>query len=290
MNFLIRTSLIAFIIVLSACEKDYRNVGVDIKELDFKTYEEAKAVIGNYADFLKYYKSGISTETDFSYFSDPQDLRNVIRTNKCSISAFVETTNQIQKDRGTIYINEKEFKYDNTTKQYAPLINKDFCGDLNNLYGKTNRLKLIEPNGNIVFDEEFYFPMQFKKLEQGEKNVDEQKRTVINDSFKIFWNKDEKNSNGVMFVLDWDGYIKGNEVVGRQTKNEPIHRALWTPNDIGEATIDKKFLRDIPKGAVFTLHLYRGAGKNIQVKFSDNKIENFNLHNKITTRWQYVKQ
>jgi hypothetical protein len=288
-NLKLFTLIIGTIFILS-CDDNYEISGVDMKELQLNTPEDAKEQVGPYADFFLYHKSGLNTESEFMFFEDPNNPLNVLRGNKCSADVFIENVDYTHTNRGILYLEEIGFKYDQNLKQYPILKRIEDCNEFNKFYGKENTIKLVENNGKIAFEEKMYFPNQFNKLIHPiAYKKDENGSTLINNSLELEWNADLKNQAGIIFLLLWDGHVKGEEVVGRARKHKEVTRLLWKKTDDGKAKINEEFFRGIPKNGVFTLYMYRGAGKNIPVTFSDGKTEYFNLHNKISVGFQYVK-
>lgn len=86
------------------------------------------------------------------------------------------------------------------------------------------------------------------------------------DDLLIEWNRDEKNINGVVVVVEWDGHM-----VGQEYKWEGV-RTIDVVEDTGEAILNPKMFEGMPDFALINITLLRGNIDIVEIENSPVKL------------------
>lgn len=108
--------------------------------------------------------------------------------------------------------------------------------------------KTIEITTPLVTSDEDFYPFCYSK------------------DFVLRWNKDPKNQNGVIVVIEWFGVTAG------QGDYEAHIRRIDLLDDTGEALLDEELFAGLPNTALINLTLLRGNIENIDLNNCTYKI------------------
>jgi hypothetical protein len=72
------------------------------------------------------------------------------------------------------------------------------------------------------------------------------------DRYRLKWDKDEKNANGLIIIVEWDGSMLEGEIAGSYV------RMIDIVEDIGETIIKKEMFDLIPHLAIVRVTIVRG--------------------------------
>ena len=109
---------------------------------------------------------------------------------------------------------------------------------------------------------EMYVPQEIVILSPCATAENEINPLCYYEDFILRWNKDEKNTNGVLVLLEWYGGM----VLGEDIKNTYVRRIASFP-DTGEARLPERLFDGIPDTAYCNLTVLRG---NIKIIESEN--------------------
>lgn len=80
-------------------------------------------------------------------------------------------------------------------------------------------------------------------------------------NFVVRWNKDEKNENGVIILVKWNGTM----VFGEDYSSSYICRSVCVP-DNGEAELNEDIFDGIPDTSLCRLYVFRGDVENMDIE------------------------
>ncbi len=144
---------------------------------------------------------------------------------------------------------------------------KSSASDLHSVFGAINQFtisphtltKASSENNHVV---EMYIPKEITITNPYWDSKKNKLPLCYYDGFHLEWNKDEKNANGVILILEWIGEV----VVGRDVPSTHVRRTCIF-DDTGKAILPVDLFEGIPDTAVCHITLLRG---NIDVLSIEN--------------------
>lgn len=247
----------------------------------FKTPEEAKAALGNYAKVLAIVDGSIYTRTR-QYYNGTQDVTTG------GIDAWFNDDSKSRSDAGTFTMNNFEFNFDKNTNGYS-LKNYKFH-EANNIeererldkevaqiYGGEINAKLVKGNQNI-FNIKYYCPPLINATTNLGFEPRSVFRVVTESGIPLKWNKDDKNTNDVIIHIVWTGDRASLSL--DQQGSGGIKERVVRVKDSGEYHLKRDFLNFLPTDAIFSLYVIRG---NVDViKGTDSK--EYKIYNQSETQ------
>jgi len=170
---------------------------------------------------------------------------------------------------GDYFVNDLSLKF--AEKRYAAsdLTQKEINQYLENfIFGKEVNFSNKRDKKDI-FKVPLYIP-ELIQISGTEDKIAETNLIRINrESYSFRYNKDDKNDNGLLILLSFNGESYDMNLGDFQpTASEIIFRAVHVKNsDAGEVDIPSELFEGIPSNGIVTLYIGRGNGKVI--KYND---------------------
>lgn len=163
--------------------------------------------------------------------------------------------------------NSFEVKIDNKIFSHSAVTKSTFNEQA--LYGKNLTFSITPkvPTKSNGCDIELYVPEMINITKPSTEAVENLLPLCYYDGFKLCWNSDSKNKNGVIVIIEWIGEM----VIGNDIPETHVRR-VCVFDDTGESILPNDIFEDIPDTAVCHLTLLRGNAENINI---DN--ESFNI-------------
>ncbi|MEO0044139.1 MAG: hypothetical protein RL329_3587 [Bacteroidota bacterium] len=244
------------IFLLLACRKENNNTPVQV--FGFTTLQAAREHLGKYADlFLTVEGSAYVSSTQY-YGSEQKEWEIFARYNAEQLSE--------RSDGGTFFINQNKLVYDKILGTYILLPNNDLSSiELDKLlkkdFGNDNVLKIIK-NKDTIFQTQTYVPHEIAatNLNKYEKVAGSDFIKISRKEVNLQWNKDSRNTNGVVVFLSWSGDNMSKPINEQGTGGQK--QVAVKLDDNGNATLPTTFFDGVPINAAFTISMIRG---NIEV-------------------------
>lgn len=255
---------IAFLV--TSCAKEQGLIQNETDIFGFASLEEAQKNLGVYADlFTPTHGSMYIRSTHF--FGGTTEQAEIF-------GRYNDNSNEDASDGGIYQLEDIELAFDEKRLTYLPiegeLTNEEKASKINRLFGKENRLSL-KKDGKPVLEFKQYLPEKIKvNVLDKTPNPNSNLNSIKRENFKISWNSDNKNSNGVIAYLWWNG-DRTDLGTNEQGQGEIINRAVKL-DDNGEAKVSASFFKGIPQNAIITIFFVRG---NAQIKEFENKSYKF---------------
>ncbi len=246
--------LFASFILLFSCRKVKPETAVSI--FGFQNMSDARQQLGSYADLFTTVSGSVFVSSTKFYSSEEEDWDIFAR--------FVaDPLSQNRVDGGEFHINERKLLFDKVKQTYVLSPNNDLSGKelgklLKSNFGKENEAKLLK-DGKTIFQTTAYIPNEIvaSNLSSFEKYTGSNFIKLGRKGMNIQWNRDEKNTNGVVAYLSWTGDNVDLPVNEQGTQGKKDIAAKF--DDTGEATIPSTFFEGLPKNAAFTISFIRGG-------------------------------
>ena len=236
---------------------------------NYTPHKEIDALDGDYGKYLNLFKNtdymvGISSHIDGARSSAEkiECYSGESRYNIATRSASRELPLLVSSIDG-IELNQKN------VESFIPT--KGAEGGSLDVFGKTVTFKMRSSvavqtrSEEVITEEEFeedfemYIPERISLLAPAATNAEENNPLCYYGDFKIRWNADEQNANGVIVYVEWLGGM----VLGDDIDNTCVTRVAVVP-DTGVATLDPHLFDGIPDTAVCHLAIARGAIEDVQ--------------------------
>ena len=227
------------------------------------------ALDGDYGNYLKFFKNtdymvAISSHKDgarssieeLEYYSGENQYKMTSRSTRKELPSLISSIDGIE-------LNQKNIESFIPTKGSED-------GSLD-VFGKTVTFKMkssvpvqtrseeIITEEEVEEDLEMYIPEQISILAPAATNAQDINPLCYYGDFKIRWNADVQNANGVLVYVEWLGGM----VLGDDIPNTNVTRVAVVP-DTGVATLNPSLFDGIPDTAVCHLAVVRGAVENVQ--------------------------
>ena len=266
--------------LLISCSKDDILIQEGNDIFGFTSLTEAREYLGIYADIF------VPTNGSMYIRSTTYASANVEKAE--IFGRYNESSNTTPSDGGTYQIGNIELNFDESSQDYLPLegnlTNDEKVSSINTLFGKENQVGL-KKNGEVITEFSQYLPKKINvNIENKIPYPNSNLNSIEHDNFKISWNEDSKNNNGIVVYLWWNG-DRTDLGVNEQGQGETINQSIKL-DDNGEAIISSEFFRKIPQNAIISIFFIRG---NIDVKEIEGKSYKFysvtqEKHNLILTK------
>ncbi|MDW7695090.1 hypothetical protein R9C00_29130 [Flammeovirgaceae bacterium SG7u.111] len=165
------------------------------------------------------------------------------------------------RNLGEIKVGELLMEYDSAFMHYMPVLDKvSTQAEIKNMFGRDVKFVLpADQFRKVQIDDRvrtLYIPKALDTISIEPSVRDSSYLLKVTNPFKVKWNADKNNKNGVAVLLDWSGEINlPNNGRARQKK---WHTIIDIFEDNGEAIIDERYLKELPEGALFMVWLIRG--------------------------------
>ncbi len=267
-NIKILISGAAFLLLIcSTCKKDKFSNFSDI--IDISSGAKLTNELGIYTGHFKSHNGNVNIRTDLKDFLSGVNYEGRITAWYVDDLEVIEAGNC-----GDFYVNE-DIQLSNDGQGYSTgeFQGYDFIPNYikNEVVGKHIRIKHIDTNNEIAYDEEFYVPNYIHIPEAAANRIEGSNFVSMQkNNCTITLSPDEKNNNGILIKFYYRGQLHGmsmDDIQNMEPSGE-IARAIHLKEEPidGRITIPEDFFEDIPSKAIITLYIGRGNGKNINYK------------------------
>jgi hypothetical protein len=240
-----------FLAAIVSCKKDDQNLGF-VKIYGIEDYEKAKDELKMYANYGVYTDGVAKLSVDIAPNTD------------VSVGeVFAKYRPEPDADR----TDGGDYMIDDFTMDYLPdgfyqltggiQNNSSALGiELSNKFGKDVNFSLVRDDKKI-FDENIYIPLPIKVSDFANNGLVDLTNYygISRNDFKVNWNEDSNNKNGILVVLTWSGATLNSQL--NQLGGGDFHyKAAWF-EDKGDGSIPISFFEAVPNGATFTLEFVR---------------------------------
>ena len=247
--------------ILNNCEEE-GVISLSIsKNKDYQPHIINEAIMGNYGNYLKYfegtdYEIGISSSKDgllprgtsISCISGPSQIK------KSSLTRSAEGELPVIRS----FVDGLELSRNN-------LLPTRSSNGITDCFGKTVTFSFKSENAPTRSSEgdsgevDMYVPKAIELLFPYAETKEDLFPLCYYKDFIIRWNEDEKNENGVLVMIDWNGSM----ILGDDISGAHVCRIAVFP-DNGEARLTERLFEGIPDTAKCELLLMRGNVDNIE--------------------------
>jgi hypothetical protein len=255
------------LLIASSCKK--KDESPEINAFGLKTIEEAEAVLGKYAGYFSMVEGSVFTTV--SQYNDLPDL------SYSTFARFNAVNTASRSNGGVFFLNDLEFYFDESAKSYVvkglenDTEHKLLKPAVEKMYGTQVNAKLVK-DGKEVVNISYYSP---KKLNAKTNNeivpLTSFYEVKQEEGIEISWDRDEKNSNGVVLYVAWTGDKINLSAAEQGTAG--FKEFVSKVDDTGKVKMPYSYFKELPAGAIFTIFVMRG---NIEiVKGTDAKSYRF---------------
>lgn len=245
-----RLCIIACFTILMSCTNIVQQPGDNqiqqVQRISIVTHEDAPCIEdfvkpGQYANYTNYFKSADAVIGFSSSKASPLDA-------PLKRYCFKSVDSDHIMSKQMVKVNGLDFTQLEQTKSSG--IDNSFFGTKLSFSFLNNGTKsdLSEP-----VDVNLYSPQEIVILKPEIKKEDELLPLCYYDGFKIVWNSDPNNKNGVIFVVEW----VGEKIIGKDVPDTYIRRTCVF-EDNGQAVLNPSIFEGIPDTAVCHLTIARG--------------------------------
>ena len=138
---------------------------------------------------------------------------------------------------------------------------------MSGLYGKNINISFnhTQTRSGIEDNEDtsttLYVPEEIRIKSPEINSNDDMYPLCYHENFKIQWNKDQNNPDGVLFIVEWLGTM----IYGNNHPDMYYRVVDHAETDNGEHTLNNKMFKDIPDTALCYLTIARGTVQNTTV-------------------------